>query len=713
MIAIQLERKQIRILYTVVIVLDLFILFMNTPFMSLPVAGNQPTRLSSPIDFIRYQLDLKNEQNIATWYSSVLLLCAGTMAVLNCWFAPVSSRFKRVHQVGWLLMAFVLVALSIDETATIHETLPRLLNAMNDGGGGTPYKLGAGDWIPILLPLVIVVVGGMVVLFSYVLRNNGKVLLLAVGGLLSWIGAIFAESIEGGLWRLTMSRVTEGFIEEGCEIVGTTCLLIAFSEFLWQRQSASEAAPGHKPKGGVGSRIKRQGKTRLILFVTFIREVLSVRAAMKIVALLSVAAILVSSTGAGDLPCLQAALEVARWIRSSAIQTERGTVWPSAPRDAGSVNTTLYSGAAGTALFFIEAYRSTGDRAYLKDARAGADHLLATFTSEKECGLYVGIAGIGFALAETFKTTGESKYRQGALRCSQLLGERARKAGKGIEWNDTTDVIAGGAGIGLYLLYAARELKEPAFREFAIQAAHRLIELGMPEENGMKWRMSPGFARLMPNFSHGTAGIAYFLATLYQETKRREFLDAALAGAKYLRAVAKTDNDVCLIFHNEPEGKDLYYLGWCHGPVGTARLFYRLYQVTGDPVWVDWVKKSARGIIESGIPEKETPGFWNNVSQCCGSAGVAEFFLSLHKVTRERAYLEFSKRVTAQLLSKATRDRDGMRWIQAEHRVRPELLVAQTGYMQGAAGIGMLFLRMDDFQRGKKASIIFPDSPFD
>src|SRR5439155_25942471 len=139
--------------------------------------------------------------------------------------------------------------------------------------------------------------------------------------------------------------------------------------------------------------------------------------------------------------------------------------------------------------------------------------------------------------------------------CGQMLGERAKKAGKGIEWNETTDIIAGGVGIGLFLLYAARALKEPAFRELAVQDAHRLIELGLPEQNGMKWRMSPGFARLMPNFSHGTAGIAYFLATLYQVTKKREFLDAALAGANYLRAVAKTDNDVCLIFHNEPEAR--------------------------------------------------------------------------------------------------------------------------------------------------------------
>ena len=65
-----------------------------------------------------------------------------------------------------------------------------------------------------------------------------------------------------------------------------------------------------------------------------------------------------------------------------------------------------------------------------------------------------------------------------------------------------------------------------------------------------------------------------------------------------------------------------------------------------------------------------------------------------------------------QLLSKATRDRSGMRWVQAEHRVKPELLVAQTGYMQGAAGIGTLLLHLAEFEQGKQPALRLPDNPF-
>jgi lantibiotic modifying enzyme len=433
---------------------------------------------------------------------------------------------------------------------------------------------------------------------------------------------------------------------------------------------------------------------------------------MKKVATLALLFVFISPLSAAETSYRDAALEAARWIRVSGIKTDQGPVWPADPRDPKSLNDTLYAGTPGVVLFFLEAYRSTLDQSFLNDARSGADRLLATFPNEKESGLYVGVAGIAFTLIETFKVTGDEKYRHGALRCAQIIRDRAKKVGKGVEWSDTTDIIAGGAGIGLFLLYAARELNEPAFRELAMSDAYRLIELGKAERDGLKWAMSPSFARLMPNFSHGTAGIAYFLATLYQQTRKKEFLDAALAGAKYLQAVAKTDGDVCLIFHNEPDGKDLYYLGWCHGPVGTARLFYRLYQVTSDRAWMTWVARSAQGIMTSGMPEKQTPGFWNNVSQCCGSAGVAEFFLDLYRVTRRRDYLDFSKRVTAQLLSKATRDRDGTRWIQAEHRIKPDLLVAQTGYMQGAAGIGMLLLHLDQLRNGKRPTVTFPDSPF-
>ncbi len=391
-------------------------------------------------------------------------------------------------------------------------------------------------------------------------------------------------------------------------------------------------------------------------------------------------------------------------------------MWPSDPRDPRSVSFNLYTGTPGIILFYLEAFQATGNSAFLDSARSGAYALLAQIETEKDPGLYTGLAGIAFAVIETYKATKDPAFHRGALRCLELFHQRVRKAGTGVEWNDTTDVVSGAAGTGLFLLYAAKVLNDKSAKDLAIQAGLRLIELARPENGGLKWAMDPKFPRLMPNFSHGTAGVAYFLGTLYQETRQKKFLDAALAGARYLLSIAVTDGGICLIFHNEPFNKDIYYLSWCHGPAGTARLFYRLFQVTGDHKWMDWVKKGARGILASGIPEKLTPGYWNNVGQCCGGAGVVEFFLALHRVTHDPEYLAFARRVAADLIVRATREGSGasvaLKWIQSEHRLAPQQLVAQTGFMQGSSGIAISLLHLDAFDHARRPAITLPDSPF-
>ena len=91
---------------------------------------------------------------------------------------------------------------------------------------------------------------------------------------------------------------------------------------------------------------------------------------------------------------------------------------------------------------------------------------------------------------------------------------------------------------------------------------------------------------------------------------------------------------------------------------------------------------------------------------------MAQFFLDLYGVTKDPAYLRFARKMTDDLLARATRDDFGTRWVQAENRERPDNLVAQTGYMQGAAGIGSWLLRLDGAQRGRAPFVRFPDSPW-
>jgi hypothetical protein len=91
---------------------------------------------------------------------------------------------------------------------------------------------------------------------------------------------------------------------------------------------------------------------------------------------------------------------------------------------------------------------------------------------------------------------------------------------------------------------------------------------------------------------------------------------------------------------------------------------------------------------------------------------VADFFLSYHQITGDAGALAFARRVTDQILARATRDEAGTRWTHAENRVQPANLTAQTGWMQGAAGIGGWLLRLDGFGRGRAPLVTFPDTPF-
>ncbi|HEX6861164.1 MAG TPA: lanthionine synthetase LanC family protein [Thermoanaerobaculia bacterium] len=424
---------------------------------------------------------------------------------------------------------------------------------------------------------------------------------------------------------------------------------------------------------------------------------------------------------------LDAAVKAARWIHSTRIESPEGLLWPGGPERPEGPNASpeLYTGTSGVVLFLVELARATGDELWLQEAAAGADWLIAGLPSaldgirgvRAQAGLYTGVPGIGFAIHQVAKATGSEKYRRGAERCLDLVHSAAKPAGAGVEWDPGLDIIAGSAGTILYLLHMARELDRPDSRELALQAGMRLAELGIPAGGGLKWRTAndPEANRLMPNFAHGTAGIAYALATLHLETGRKEPLDAAVAGGRYLRSVANLKGNGCLIFHHEPEpeGRNLYYLGWCHGPAGTVRLFYQLskaQKTTRDKAWLGWVRRGARSIVASGIPEKQTPGFWNNAGQCCGLAGVADLFLRLRKVTGEG--LGYPRRVGEALLAKATPAGDGLKWVHAEHRVRPDYVYAQTGYMQGAAGIGMLLLHLDAAERGRKWGFRLPDSPY-
>jgi lantibiotic modifying enzyme len=420
-------------------------------------------------------------------------------------------------------------------------------------------------------------------------------------------------------------------------------------------------------------------------------------------------------------PYYDAALKAEKWIAKSAIHYPTGTAWPADPEHPLQISTDLYSGSAGVVLFYLELAAATGDREMLELAASGADYLIATLPPDAKqidmvgAGLYVGAAGTAYALERVHAATGRAIYMEGAKRAMALVHGAQRAQATGADWNGANDVMVGNAGIGLAMLWAERALNDAQAREAAVQSGRYLVKVGIPELGGLKWELSPEVPRRYPNFSHGTGGVAYFLATLYLATKDKTFLDAAVAGAVYLDAISvATGPNGRKIFHHEPGGEQLFYMSWCHGAAGTARLYHQLGIATGDAKWKGYVPKLAQGVIDSGVPEThpDLSGYWNNISQCCGNSGVCEFFLAMYGMTKKKDHLTYAVRVANDALARATVDGDGLKWIQAENRISPKEVIAQTGMMQGAAGVGLAMLHLDAVINERPRTIVLPDVPW-
>jgi lantibiotic modifying enzyme len=420
---------------------------------------------------------------------------------------------------------------------------------------------------------------------------------------------------------------------------------------------------------------------------------------------------------------LEAADKVGDWLLGAAQRQPEGWTWPVRPGVSTEVENSLYGGMAGPALFFVEAYRTTGETKWLDAARQGArwmgSHLEEAKAGWAGCGLFTGVGGWALVLDELAGASGDEEVAALAARAVETVMAGAEGDGAGMHWHGFSEIVWGTAGVGCLLLTVGRDRVGDRALDLAGQAGEWLLGYAEQAPTGVRWGLGPAYERQYPeranrrypNFAHGTAGIAFFLARLAAEAADTRFLEAALAGMDWVLSTVSTDDGGCAAFHHEPDGTDLYTLGWCHGPPGLASTFRQLEVSTGDTEWRKWARRAALRDRQSGIPEQREPGFWDNVARCCGSAGVAELFLDLHRLEGHEDDLAFARLMVDDLLERAIFDADGMRWSNYEFRDPEPNLPPETTYMQGAAGIGSTLLRLHRHLSGNHWVVRWPHAP--
>ncbi len=81
-------------------------------------------------------------------------------------------------------------------------------------------------------------------------------------------------------------------------------------------------------------------------------------------------------------------------------------------------------------------------------------------------------------------------------------------------------------------------------------------------------------------------------------------------------------------------------------------------------------------------------------------------------MTGDPGYLALAHAIAGDILGRATRGSDGaLEWIHTENRAEPHWRQSYTGYMQGAAGIGSLLVRLAAHERRLAWKVRLPDNP--
>ena len=171
---------------------------------SLPFAAESVARL--------FLLD--EEANVASWWGSALLLGCAAAFVLASGAAPELRTRLRV-------LALLLVALSVDETAIVHERASGALALLSGGSSDADGPL----WVAVALPLVLVV-GSYLLPVLRSVPAPVKWRLWLAGGLYVG-GSVGVELVSNLVPDSSILRVLTVAIEEGMEFAGPIVLIDA------------------------------------------------------------------------------------------------------------------------------------------------------------------------------------------------------------------------------------------------------------------------------------------------------------------------------------------------------------------------------------------------------------------------------------------------------------------------------------------------------
>jgi hypothetical protein len=182
---------------------------------------------------------LDNERNIATWYSTLLLLLAAGLLALNARAAKSGGRPFIIH---WAVLAAIFIYLALDEGAALHEKVSLPMQSLLGAGGALRFA-----WVIPFGLLAAVVFLAYLPFLRHLPPRIAAMMLIAGGtyvfgaiGMETISGLVLSASDSGGMNTTAYQAVAAG--EEVLELTGVLVFIHALLTHLKSQVRAVHVA---------------------------------------------------------------------------------------------------------------------------------------------------------------------------------------------------------------------------------------------------------------------------------------------------------------------------------------------------------------------------------------------------------------------------------------------------------------------------------------
>ena len=380
--------------------------------------------------------------------------------------------------------------------------------------------------------------------------------------------------------------------------------------------------------------------------------------------------------------------KIAAELSSHAIRRGPGAAWigvdwlgDSEVSQLVALGPDLYNGSAGIAVFLAAYAAVSGCRSARElalAAVAGFRKSLASRSSARMArslgvGGGTGLGSLVYALALMARSLDDGTLLADAHAAAELITDDIIAADRQL------DVVGGSAGAILCLLRLYRDTQSGDVLRRAIRCGEHLLAQPRVGPPGRRSWKTQGAAAVQPlnGMSHGAAGFAYALASLFALTERHELHDAAA------ECIAFENSSYDAKRHNWPDlrpgPESSWPSQWCHGAVGIGLSRIATAKCRGpDP---NLLKSDIARALE-GVESA-----WPNAldTLCCGTLGSIEFLCEAAGVLGRSELIEAASRQLMAVVETAGANGD-YRWNVGNRQFSLSLF-------RGLAGTGYTLLR--------------------